>query len=153
MSGCWGLFVMCGCVVYFNRPSFVGSLSVPLTKEHLEALNAFVFHRVAVEEVGLVPAALEWVKLEVQLGTAQKRYGVLRRWLDDYESAKLASMLAQEGMFAYCWCSFHGLFAVSLNNCVMPRWHHRRNDDVSDQGFSIATGAFDSNAVPYSACV
>jgi hypothetical protein len=71
--------------------------SVPLTKEHLEALNAFVFHRVAVEEVGLVPAALEWVKLEVQLGTAQKRYGVLRRWLDDRESAHLTTMLAREG--------------------------------------------------------
>jgi hypothetical protein len=52
---------------------------------------------VAVEEVGLVPAALEWVKLEVQLGTAQKRYGVLRRWLDDRESAHLTTMLAREG--------------------------------------------------------
>jgi hypothetical protein len=67
--------------------------SVPLTKEHLEALNAYVFHRVPVEEVGLVPAALEWVKLECQLGTSQRRYTVLKRWKEGRDSEALARML------------------------------------------------------------
>lgn len=76
--------------------------SVPLTKEHLEALNAFVFHRVPVEEVGLVPAALEWVKLECQLGTAQKRFTVLKKWQEDHESELLARLLAGEGVTDKC---------------------------------------------------
>ena len=75
--------------------------SVPLTKEHLEALNAFVFHRVPVEEVGLVPAALEWVKLECQLGTSQRRYTVLKRWKEGRDSEALARML-YEGVGAWC---------------------------------------------------
>ena len=53
-------------------------LSVPLSQEHMSALNAFVFHRVSVEEAGLVPAVLEWVKAEVQLGTAQRRYDTVK---------------------------------------------------------------------------
>ncbi len=72
---------------------FLNVCSVPLTKEHLEALNAYVFHRVPVEEVGLVPAALEWVKLECQLGTSQRRYTLLRRWKEARDSEALARML------------------------------------------------------------
>ena len=79
--------------------------SVPLTKEHLEALNAYVFQRVPIEEVGLVPAALEWVKLEVDLGTAQKRYVVLKKWKDDRDDQATLRLLQQEGeplRLSYC---------------------------------------------------
>jgi hypothetical protein len=49
------------------RSSSSSCCSVPFTAEHLEALNGWVFQRVPVEEAGIVPAVLEWVKLESQL--------------------------------------------------------------------------------------
>lgn len=49
------------------RSSSSSCSSVPFTAEHLEALNGWVFQRVPVEEAGIVPAVLEWVKLESQL--------------------------------------------------------------------------------------
>ena len=61
----------------------VVATSVPFTAEHLAALNAWVFQRVPVEEAGIVPAVLEWVKLESQLAYAQRRFLVLRKWLND----------------------------------------------------------------------
>jgi hypothetical protein len=52
---------------------------------------------VPVEEAGIVPAVLEWVKLESQLAYAQRRFMSLRQWLLDFNDRAAARMAASMG--------------------------------------------------------
>ena len=102
--------VSCSPYCLLIRPSPVGS--VPFTAEHLSALNAWVFQRVPVEEAGIVPAVLEWVKLESQLAYAQRRYLSLRSWKSE-QDARAAAKFAQDLSTCIVACVCHNLTVTS----------------------------------------